>query len=106
MATHPRSQLGLTRPPNYHGGTGEPLLLIHGAGGTWRQWRPVVPLLEPHHDVIAVNLVGHWRSTSMRGPLENLDVVLAQTSDPQIKYQVCNASRDGCRCPLNAVSPM
>jgi pimeloyl-ACP methyl ester carboxylesterase len=44
----------------YRGGTGEPLVLIHGGGGTWRQWRPVVPLLEPRHEVVAVNLVGHW----------------------------------------------
>lgn len=60
MAAHPRSQLGLDRPPDYHGGAGEPLVLIHGGGGTWRQWRPVVPLLERHHEVLAVNLVGHW----------------------------------------------
>ena len=35
-------------------------MLIHGGGGTWRQWRPVIPLLEPHHEVLAVNLIGHW----------------------------------------------
>lgn len=38
----------------------EPIVLIHGGLGTWRQWRPVIPLLEPHHEVLAVNLVGHW----------------------------------------------
>jgi pimeloyl-ACP methyl ester carboxylesterase len=43
----------------YHGGSGEPLVLIHGGGGTWRQWRPVIPLLTQHHEVLAVNLVGH-----------------------------------------------
>jgi pimeloyl-ACP methyl ester carboxylesterase len=37
----------------------DPLVLIHGGGGTWRQWRPVMPLLEPHHELLAVNLVGH-----------------------------------------------
>lgn len=47
-------------PLTYRGGAGEPLVLIHGGGGTWRQWGPVVPLLEPHHEVLAVNLVGHW----------------------------------------------
>jgi pimeloyl-ACP methyl ester carboxylesterase len=44
----------------HRSGRGERLVLIHGGGGTWRQWRPVIPLLEPHRDVLAVNLVGHW----------------------------------------------
>jgi pimeloyl-ACP methyl ester carboxylesterase len=44
----------------YRGGTGEPLVLIHGGGGHWRQWRPVIPLLEPRHELLAVNLLGHW----------------------------------------------
>jgi pimeloyl-ACP methyl ester carboxylesterase len=38
----------------------EPIVLIHGGGGHWRQWKPVIPLLEPHHEVLAPNLVGHW----------------------------------------------
>jgi pimeloyl-ACP methyl ester carboxylesterase len=44
----------------YRGGSGDPLVLIHGGAGTWRQWRPVIPFLERHHEVLAVNLVGHW----------------------------------------------
>ncbi len=47
-------------PVPYHGGVGSPIVLVHGAGGTWRQWRPVIPLLEPCHEVLAVNLIGHW----------------------------------------------
>jgi pimeloyl-ACP methyl ester carboxylesterase len=48
-------------PPSvYRGGSGEPIVLLHGGGGHWRQWRPVIPLLEPRHEVLAVNLVGHW----------------------------------------------
>jgi pimeloyl-ACP methyl ester carboxylesterase len=39
-------------------------VLIHGGGGTWRQWRLVIPLLEPHHEVLAVNLIGHWGGPS------------------------------------------
>jgi pimeloyl-ACP methyl ester carboxylesterase len=46
--------------PPHRGGAGEPIVLIHGGGGTWRQWRPVIPLLELHHEVLAVNLIGHW----------------------------------------------
>ncbi len=48
----------------YRGGVGEPIVLIHGGGGTWRQWRPVIPLLVPHHEVLALNLVGHWGGPS------------------------------------------
>jgi pimeloyl-ACP methyl ester carboxylesterase len=44
----------------YRGGVGEPLVLIHGGGGTWQQWRAAIPLLEAEHEVLATNLVGHF----------------------------------------------
>jgi pimeloyl-ACP methyl ester carboxylesterase len=50
--------------PAHRGGAGEPLVLIHGGGGTWRQWRPVIPLLEAQHEVLAMNLIGHWGGSS------------------------------------------
>lgn len=58
--TRLRSASQMEPDPPYRGGAGEPLILIHGGGGTWRQWRPVIPLLEQHHEVLAVNLIGHW----------------------------------------------
>jgi pimeloyl-ACP methyl ester carboxylesterase len=56
-----------TRPPlarlehsaTHRGGTGTPLLLVHGVSATWRVWSPVLKYLEPHHDVIASTLIGH-----------------------------------------------
>ena len=45
--------------PGHRGGQGEPLLLLHGITVTWRSWKPVLPLLEPHYDVIAPTLLGH-----------------------------------------------
>ena len=45
--------------PSHRGGTGTPLLLLHGIGAIWRVWSPVLPHLEPHHDVIAPTLPGH-----------------------------------------------
>jgi pimeloyl-ACP methyl ester carboxylesterase len=35
-------------------------VLLHGGAGTWRLWEPVIPLLESHHDVLALTLAGHW----------------------------------------------
>jgi pimeloyl-ACP methyl ester carboxylesterase len=50
-----------TAPPSSHrGGSGEPLVLLHGGAGTWRLWEPAIPLLETHHDVLAPTLAGHW----------------------------------------------
>lgn len=45
--------------PSYRAGRGTPLVLLHGAHVTWRAWKPVLPLLEPHHEVIALTLPGH-----------------------------------------------
>lgn len=37
----------------------EPLVLLHGLGGTWRVWLPVLGQLEAHHRVFAPTLPGH-----------------------------------------------
>jgi pimeloyl-ACP methyl ester carboxylesterase len=43
-------------------GTGEPLVLIHGTGGSRSHWKPVVELLEPHRELLLVDLPGHGDS--------------------------------------------
>lgn len=43
----------------YDQGSGTPLLLLHGIGGTWHIWKPVLRLLEARHRVIALTLPGH-----------------------------------------------
>ncbi|MGH8904075.1 MAG: alpha/beta fold hydrolase [Egibacteraceae bacterium] len=43
-------------------GQGEPLVLIHGLGAHWRLWEPVLPLLEPHHDVWVPDVPGCGQS--------------------------------------------
>jgi pimeloyl-ACP methyl ester carboxylesterase len=57
-------------PPVNRGGSGPPLLLLHGGGGTWRLWEPAIPFLEPHRDVLAATLPGHWGGPPIppRGP--------------------------------------
>jgi pimeloyl-ACP methyl ester carboxylesterase len=42
----------------HRAGTGEPLLLLHGLGLSWRCWAPILPELEGRHDVLAVDLPG------------------------------------------------
>lgn len=43
----------------YDYGSGTPLLLLHGIGGSWHIWKPVLRLLETRHRVIALTLPGH-----------------------------------------------
>jgi pimeloyl-ACP methyl ester carboxylesterase len=45
--------------PFYAGGSGEPLVLLHGFTDTWQSWTPVLPMLEAHHEVFAPSLPGH-----------------------------------------------
>lgn len=50
---------GATNGGSHGGGSGTPLVLLHGVGGTWRVWTPVLPLVEAHHTVHALTLPGH-----------------------------------------------
>ena len=43
----------------FRGGSGSPLVLLHGLTASWRIWRPVLPSLLDHHEVIAPTLAGH-----------------------------------------------
>lgn len=46
-------------------GEGEPLLLIHGLGGEWRVWGPVLDPLARQRDVIAIDLPGFGDSPKL-----------------------------------------
>jgi pimeloyl-ACP methyl ester carboxylesterase len=46
----------------HRGGSGEPLVLIHGIGHTWRGWKPMLPGLEQRFDVLAMDLPGYGYS--------------------------------------------
>ena len=60
VADRPRPALApLELTPLHRAGTGTPLLLVHGVSAIWRAWSPVLPFLEPHHDVIVPTLAGH-----------------------------------------------
>jgi pimeloyl-ACP methyl ester carboxylesterase len=53
---------GASQLDHHRGGSGEPLVLIHGIGHTWRGWKPMLPELERRFDVLAVDLPGHGYS--------------------------------------------
>jgi len=48
-------------------GSGKPLLLIHGLGGSWRSWRPILDGLATERQVIAVDLPGFGTTPPLRG---------------------------------------
>jgi pimeloyl-ACP methyl ester carboxylesterase len=44
---------------SHRGGSGPPLVCLHGFTDTWRSWDLVLPALERRHDVLAPTLAGH-----------------------------------------------
>ena len=53
------------------GGEGEPLLLVHGFGSTWYEWRKVMPRLAERYNIIAVDLPGLGDSSLPEDELDN-----------------------------------
>jgi pimeloyl-ACP methyl ester carboxylesterase len=63
-----RRDRGAVRFRRSGAGAGAPAyVLIHGLGGEACVWDPVLPGLEPAHDVIAVDLPGFGRSAALPG---------------------------------------
>jgi pimeloyl-ACP methyl ester carboxylesterase len=56
-----------TFTPSHRGGAGPPLVCLHGFTGTWRAWELVLPMLERHHDVLALTLPGHAGGPPIEG---------------------------------------
>jgi pimeloyl-ACP methyl ester carboxylesterase len=59
--------LGSRFTPLHRGGSGPPLVLLHGFTDTWRTWELVLPQLERHHDVLAPTLPGHAGGPPLAG---------------------------------------
>ncbi|MFN2616795.1 MAG: alpha/beta fold hydrolase [Thermoleophilaceae bacterium] len=51
----------------HRGGSGEPLVLIHGIGSCWQIWEPVIAGLEQQHEVLAIDLPGYGASPPPEG---------------------------------------
>ena len=55
--------------PAHRGGSGTPLLCVHGFTDTWRTWDLVLPALERRHDVLAPTLAGHAGGPPLERPV-------------------------------------
>jgi pimeloyl-ACP methyl ester carboxylesterase len=56
---------------SHRGGSGPPLVCLHGFTDTWRTWELVLPALERHHDVLAVTLAGHAGGPPIEGDVSD-----------------------------------
>ena len=74
MAQAPRDEWVTVDGLSFHyrdwGGSGQPLLLLHGLASTCHIWDMVAPLLAEDHAVIALDLRGHGESAK---PTEGFD---------------------------------
>lgn len=53
--------------PSHRGGSGPPLVCLHGFTDTWRTWELVLDALEREHDVLAPTLAGHAGGPPLNG---------------------------------------
>jgi pimeloyl-ACP methyl ester carboxylesterase len=65
-------------------GAGEPVVLIHGLGATWRCWMPVIDALAAHHEVFAFDLPGFGRSRALEDEVAPTVVNLADALARQL----------------------
>ena len=54
---------------SHRGGSGPPLVCLHGFLDTWRTWELVLPALERRHDVLALTLAGHAGGPPIEGEI-------------------------------------
>ncbi|HMJ95184.1 MAG TPA: alpha/beta hydrolase [Thermoleophilaceae bacterium] len=69
---------------HHRGGSGEPLVLIHGIGHTWRGWKPMLPELERRFDVLAVDLPGFGHSEPLPAGLDSTPEALADAVEREM----------------------
>jgi pimeloyl-ACP methyl ester carboxylesterase len=60
---------------SHRGGSGSPLVCLHGFTDTWRTWELVLPALERRHDVLAPTLAGHAGGPKMAGDVSDALIV-------------------------------
>jgi len=61
--------------PSHRGGSGEPLVCLHGITDTWRTWELILPALERERDVFAPTLAGHAGGPPIEGEVSDTAIV-------------------------------
>ena len=84
MATDSTNGSGSGQLDRHRGGSGEPLVLIHGIGHTWRGWKPMLPELERGFDVLAVDLPGHGHSDALPAGTDSTPEALADAVEREM----------------------
>jgi pimeloyl-ACP methyl ester carboxylesterase len=51
-------------------GAGSPMLLLHGIGGSWRNFQTILPLLARSYDVLGVDMPGYGASPPLPAEIE------------------------------------
>jgi pimeloyl-ACP methyl ester carboxylesterase len=60
---------------SHRGGSGPPLVCVHGFTDSWRTWELVLPALERHHDVLAPTLAGHAGGPPLDGDAPDIFLI-------------------------------
>ena len=97
----------------HRGGSGPPLVLLHGFTDTWRVWELVLPALERHHDVLAPTLPGHAGgppltapSTTASWPTRSSGRWTTPASRPRTSPATRSAATSRCSSPRAARAPV
>ena len=77
-------------------GTGKPLLLIHGLGGHWQSWNPIIDDLAAEREVIAVDLPGFGRTPKLAGET-SMRTLADETAAIEWPIPLANAVPRACR---------
>jgi pimeloyl-ACP methyl ester carboxylesterase len=69
---------------HHRGGSGEPLVLVHGIGHSWRGWKPMLAQLEERFDVLAVDMPGFGRSDPFPPGIDSTPEALADAVEDEM----------------------
>lgn len=75
-------------------GSGEPLLLIHGIGGEWRAWEPLMDRLAAEREVVAVDAPGFGASLPLPAGQRPNAPALAQAVAAFVRDEVTSEPLD------------
>jgi pimeloyl-ACP methyl ester carboxylesterase len=64
-----------TFTPSHRGGSGSPMVCLHGFTDTWRTWELVLPALERKHDVLAPTLLAHAGGPPLKGEVSDTLII-------------------------------